>query len=70
MVNSISHNERRNLLKVINQVGHVLVIKQKNDRLRMYHPEKYYEHKKRMQVLIRDHKPWVKRQLSESLSND
>jgi len=67
MVNDIKNmpnKDRQKILKHLNESGRVVVVLQKNGRLRTYAVEKYISHVRLMRELIKGHKPWMKRQKS------
>lgn len=61
-INHISSQDRAAILKRLNDNGRILIVLQKDGRLRMYDPENYFHHKELMRHIIKRHQPWQKKQ--------
>ena len=61
-LNDISKHERDCIVSRLNREGRLLILRQRNGRLRFCNPDKYYNHKWRMREVIQKHQPWKKRE--------
>ncbi len=59
--------EKENIVRILerlNAAERILIVKQKNGRLRFYDPQKYYKHNAYLKKAVKEWKPWKKREKS------